>query len=60
MRRRCTTREFNAPKYRMRRWAPLHSRRADVRHMNIEARSNRGVLPPVIRGCSEPRWLRDA
>lgn len=60
MKKRCTPRESNAGQSCTRRWAPLYSRSADIRYLNIETRRNRGVLPPVIRGCSEPRWLRDA
>lgn len=60
MRHRITTREIKTSERRMKRWQPLHSQAADTRFLAIETRRNRGVLPPIIRGCSEPRWLREA
>lgn len=44
-------------------WGPLgmlNSDRWHVRHLNMYLRSTRGVLTPIIRGCSEPQWLREA
>lgn len=56
---RFCARDFLSTEQRMKRTA-LRSRRASDRLCHIDARLMRGVLTPVLRGCSEPRWLRDA
>ncbi|MEI7614099.1 MAG: hypothetical protein WCK63_14450 [Betaproteobacteria bacterium] len=58
MKKRCLQRDFDIALNKTKRLPQLHSLRADVRFMNIAARQNRGVLPPVIRGCSVPSWAR--
>lgn len=56
--KRFSVREHGIIEQRMKR-SPLKSARVMDRHMRIDAERSRGVLPPIIRGCSLPRWLRD-
>lgn len=59
MRKRVSKREILSVEWRAKR-GPLASGSATKRQLRIDAERFRGVLAPILRGCSEPRWLRDA
>lgn len=55
--RRYTARQINI---HFKDQSMLKSNRWSERHVRVYLRSVRGVLTPIIRGYSEPCWLREA